>query len=230
MKCPQWLLMRWLVLLLVLGVWGCERVSDAAEHQNPAVLAVKQAPSTEQWQIAEQVYRCYQQRHQDNLQYLALVDFSLPSSEQRFWLLDMHTQQAIHQDWVAHGKGSGDPHDANLSTRFSDTPDSKQSSLGLYRAAETYTGRHGYSLRLDGLEPGFNGRARQRAIVMHGADYVSADFVAEHGRAGRSWGCPALPRASSTSMIDYLAEGHLVLGYYPDVNWLANSTYLNCQY
>ena len=93
---------------------------------------------------------------------------------------------------------------------------------------EAYVGKHGYSLRMDGLEPGFNDRARDRAIVIHGADYVNEQWINRYGRIGRSLGCPAVPKAVSKAVVDSLKEGQLVFSYYPDPEWLNGSEFLNC--
>ena len=125
---------------------------------------------------------------------------------------------------MAHGRNSG-----NLrSTRFSNVEGSHQSSIGLFQAAESYRGKHGYSLRLDGLEPGFNDLARQRAIVIHGADYVDPSWVDTYGRIGRSLGCPAVRQEIRDQVVDSLKGGQLVFKYYPDQEWLARSGLLNC--
>ena len=114
---------------------------------------------------------------------LTVIDYSRPSVEPRLWVFDLHSGALLFKELVAHGRNTG----GNMATSFSDAPNSRQSSLGLFVASETYVGSNGYSLRLDGLEPGFNGRARQRAIVMHGAPYVDASLRAVQGRIGRSW-------------------------------------------
>ena len=113
-------------------------------------------------------------------------------------------------------------------TSFSDTLNSRQSSLGLFVARDTYVGSNGYSLRLDGLEPGFNGHARERAIVMHGAPYVDAVIAKQQGRLGRSWGCPALRDAIAREVIDTVRGGGVIFSYYPDDSWLGTSRFLNC--
>src|SRR5690606_17454312 len=104
---------------------------------------------------------------------LAVIDFSLPSSERRMWIFDLERREVLLTDYVAHGNKSGDNH----ASAFSNVIGSHQSSLGLFRAAESYQGKHGYSLRMDGLEPGVNDRARERAIVIHGADYVDPTWI-----------------------------------------------------
>ena len=155
---------------------------------------------------------------------LAVIDFSLPSSEQRMWIFDLGQGRLLLKDLVAHGKNSG-----NLeASAFSNIEGSHQSSIGLFKASESYRGVHGYSLRLDGLEPGINDLARQRAIVIHGADYVSPDWVADYGRIGRSHGCPAVDNKVIQSVVDNLKGGQLVFKYYPDQKWLQTSSFLNC--
>ena len=155
---------------------------------------------------------------------LTLIDYSIPSTRPRLWVFDLHSGAMLFNELVAHGKGTGD----NLAEHFSDDMNSHESSLGLFVTADTYIGNNGYSLRLDGLEPGFNSHARERAIVMHGASYVSADFASKQGRLGRSWGCPALSAAVARRVIDTVRGGGVVFSYYPDPVWLAQSRFLHC--
>jgi len=140
---------------------------------------------------------------------LTLIDYSLPSTEPRLWVLDLAHGRVLFHELVAHGAGSGD----NYATRFSNTDESRQSSLGLFLTGGTYEGGNGYSLRLNGLDPGVNDRAEQRKIVIHGAWYVSADHAQRYGRLGRSWGCPALPEASARGVIDAIKDGTFVFAY-----------------
>jgi len=154
---------------------------------------------------------------------LTVIDYSRPSTEPRLWVFDMNTGALLFKELVAHGRNTGE----NLATSFSDTLDSRQSSLGLFVTRDTYVGSNGYSLRLDGLEPGFNGHARERAIVMHGAPYVDAALAAQQGRLGRSWGCPALREAVARNVIDTVRDGGVVFSYYPDTDWLTRSRFLN---
>lgn len=153
---------------------------------------------------------------------LSIIDYSRPSTTPRLWVFDVESRQLIYQELVAHGQGSG----GNVPTQFSNTTDSHQSSLGLFVTEDTYVGRNGYSLRLNGLDRGFNDRARERAIVMHGAPYVSAAVAQAQGRLGRSWGCPALREAVARDLIDRVKGGSLLFAYYPDPQWLASSAYL----
>ncbi|MFA5494686.1 MAG: murein L,D-transpeptidase catalytic domain family protein [Porticoccaceae bacterium] len=156
---------------------------------------------------------------------LAVIDFSLPSSKPRMWIFDLARKTLLLEELVAHGKNSGD----DLATIFSNREGSHQSSIGLFLAAESYVGRHGYSLRMDGLEPGINDKARDRAIVIHGADYVDSGWIERHGRIGRSQGCPAVRPEVADQVVDSLKDGQFVFSYYPDEEWLASSPYLNCR-
>jgi hypothetical protein len=155
---------------------------------------------------------------------LTLIDYSRPSVEPRLWVFDTRSGQLLYRELVAHGKGTGE----NMATRFSDTDNSHQSSLGLFVTEDTYVGSNGYSLRLNGLEPGFNSHARERAIVMHGAPYVDPQFALKQGRLGRSWGCPALRQAVAQKVIDTVRGGGVIFSYYPDQQWLKASRFLNC--
>lgn len=154
---------------------------------------------------------------------LTVIDFSRPSTSKRLWVYDLRSRALLFEEHVAHGRNSG--HD--VPTMFSNVPESNKSSLGLFRAAEGYIGKHGYSLRLDGLEPGVNDRARERAIVIHGAEYVNEETALAQGRLGRSLGCPAVRPAIARRLIDAVREGGLIFAYYPDPAWLNQSKYLN---
>ena len=153
---------------------------------------------------------------------LTVIDYSRASIDPRLWVFDLSSGKLLFRELVAHGRNTGD----NLATRFSDELNSRQTSLGLFRTGGTYVGSNGYSLRLDGLEPGFNGHARDRAIVMHGAPYVDAKLGAAQGRIGRSWGCPALREGIAREVIDTIRGGGVIFAYYPDANWLKHSRFL----
>jgi hypothetical protein len=159
----------------------------------------------------------------DDLATLTVIDYSRPSTEKRLWVFDLRARTRLYEELVAHGRGSGD----NLPTSFSNQPESHQSSLGLFRTEGTYVGKNGYSLRLRGLDGGYNDQAYARAIVMHGAPYVSDEFARTQGRLGRSWGCPALREGIAREVIDTVKGRGLVFAYYPDPAWLASSKYLH---
>jgi len=158
----------------------------------------------------------------DPQQVLTIVDYSKPSTEPRMWVFDVKTKTLLFQNLVAHGMDSGN----NIPTSFSDRPNSHKSSVGLFVTAQPYIGHHGYSLKLDGLEKGFNDMAAAREIVVHAADYVSNKFAAAHGRLGRSWGCFAVSPKVAKPIINTIKDGTLIFAYYPDRNWLEHSDYL----
>jgi hypothetical protein len=156
---------------------------------------------------------------------LALIDYSRPSTEPRMWVFDLREASLLYAEHVAHGRGSGE----NTPSAFSNREGSHQSSLGLFVTGGTYHGGNGYSLRMDGLEPGINDAARQRAIVIHGAPYVDPVAARRQGRLGRSLGCPALRPAVARELIDTLKDGQMVFAYYPDRAWLDRSQFIGCR-
>jgi len=155
---------------------------------------------------------------------LAVIDYSLPSTEQRLWVFDLKQRKLLFHELVAHGRNSGE----NMATQFSNQNESFATSLGLFRTQESYRGQNGYSLRMEGLEPGFNDNAFDRAIVIHGAPYVSPVLARANGRIGRSLGCPAVRPAIAHKLIDSMKDGQLLFSYYPDPRWLQSSSYINC--
>ena len=154
---------------------------------------------------------------------ISIVDFTQPSAVKRLYIYNLKDSSLLFNTYVAHGKGTGD----NWAKSFSNTPNSHQSSLGFYKTLFTYSGKHGYSLKLEGLEGGINDKAESRAIVLHGASYVSKDFIEKYGRLGRSFGCPAVPKAESKSIIDSIKSGSCLFIYAPDSNYLNKSSILN---
>jgi len=154
---------------------------------------------------------------------LTVIDYSKPSTAKRLWVFDLRSHALLYEELVAHGRGSGD----NFATAFSNDPESHQSSLGLFETADTYSGKNGYSLRLKGLDAGFNDKALERAIVMHGAPYVSEESAKSLGRLGRSWGCPALRELVAHEIIDRIRGNGLLFAYYPDQKWLKSSRFLS---
>ena len=155
-----------------------------------------------------------------------IIDYTMPSIEPRFFVLDLRRGQLLYAELASHGEGSQDPSDLKLTGSMSNLEGSHASSVGLVRTAETYWGSNGYSLRLDGLEPGFNDNDRPRAIVVHGADYATQDFVNAYGYLGRSWGCPATDPLVVDELIDTMADGRLILKYFDDPIWLGSSGYV----
>ena len=159
---------------------------------------------------------------------LTIIDYEISSYQQRLWVIDMATGKLLHQEWVSHGmgkpRGSGGTMEEALS--FSNESGTLKSSLGLFITAETYYGRHGYSLKLDGLEEGVNDNARDRLIVVHGAEYVSRDRADDH-LVGRSWGCPAVRPGIARQLIDAIKDGSVLWIYYPHDEWLGESEFLD---
>jgi hypothetical protein len=153
---------------------------------------------------------------------LTIVDYSLPSNERRLWVIDMSTKKVLHNTHVAHGSGSGD----KFATKFSNRHGSRMSSLGLYLTGDIYTGNHGTSLNLFGLEDKFNSNAHARRIVVHKAYYVNENVIKQIGRSGRSFGCLALNDAVANKIMHDIKHGSLVFCYYPDSEWLQQSKLL----
>lgn len=227
---PRNLLTTSVLLLSLAALSGGEAVSAAGAPVSAVALStsawVSAGIGTLQPRIFEMALRAASCAVRSgaiaDLSTLTVIDYSRPSTEKRLWVFDVKRRALLYEELVAHGSGSGD----NLAKAFSNEDNSHQSSLGLFRTDETYVGRNGYSLRLHGLDAGFNDRAYDRAIVMHGAPYVSDGFAKTQGRLGRSWGCPALREGIAREVIDTVKGTGLVFAYYPDPAWLAASKYL----
>ncbi len=154
-----------------------------------------------------------------NTNLISIVDFSLPSSRKRLFVIDLYKHTLEFCTYVAHGANSG----AATANEFSNQPECHKSSLGFYETLNTYTGGNGYSLRLEGLEPGINDNALERAIVIHGAAYVNEGLIKSRGYIGRSWGCPAVPEKMNKPIIDKIKNGSCLFIYSPDKNYLSSS-------
>ena len=150
---------------------------------------------------------------------LTIVDFSLPSTEKRMWILDMTNQKVIFNTLVAHGKNTGNEY----AERFSNTVNSLQSSLGFYITGETYQGGNGYSMFIDGMEEKFNSKARERYVVVHGAEYANPESIKNLGRLGRSYGCPALPTSVTKEIIDTIKNKSVLYIHSSNKNYTENS-------
>lgn len=211
-----------LLLLPVLLTAGI--AASDAEPDGPGSLSQSDnaGPDPEVLELALKAATAAQSKGLGPKPILTVIDYSLPSDYRRLWVLDLQTREVLYHELVAHGKGSG----VRKANSFSNRPGSRASSLGLFEASETYNGKHGYSLKLRGLEKRFNDNAASRAIVIHGAWYVSDSFAKKHGRVGRSWGCPALDLAVTRKLIDTIKDGSLIFAYYPDNEWLEQSTFL----
>lgn len=153
---------------------------------------------------------------------LSIVDFSQPSTRKRLYVIDLENYRLLFNTWVAHGRNSG----REMATSFSNQESSYKSSPGFYVTRETYNGGHGYSLKLDGLEKGINDNAYNRAIVIHGAEYVNPSLIASQGYIGRSLGCPAVPVKLAKPIINTIKNGSCLFIYHPDASYLQRSPVL----
>jgi hypothetical protein len=160
-----------------------------------------------------------EEQHVSRPEVITIIDYSLPSDKKRLWVLDLIHGKVLFCCLVSHGRNSGDL----MAEKFSNKPGSNASSPGFYSTGETYMGKHGLSLALVGLETGINDKARERAIVLHGADYVSDDFIRKYGRLGRSLGCPAVPVELSKDIIQTIKGGSCLFIYVPQISYTSNS-------
>ena len=154
---------------------------------------------------------------------LSIVDLSQSSKKKRLYIIDVNERKLVYNTYVAHGRNSG----AEYATSFSNSMESHKSSLGFYVTSNTYQGSHGLSLRVEGVEKGFNDNALERAIVVHGANYLGDNFLRHSPFSGRSWGCPAVPQAETTKVINIIKGGSCLFIYYPADNYLTRSSILN---
>lgn len=232
----RWYTARWLILLMMLAPCYVAGSDVSLWDIPPTGHRVTVVPSSAERQQINQLYqqmglegrisfeafslgiRGYNQISDKRRSRLTIIDFSKPSTEERLFVFDMEQGKLLYATLCAHGRNSGD----NYATSFSNQPNSHQSSLGFYLTNETYRGSNGYSLRLDGLEPGYNDQARARAIVVHGAAYVNKQ-ITRQGRLGRSFGCPAVPRDLARPIIDAIKDGSVLYIYANRPEYLAQS-------
>lgn len=159
----------------------------------------------------------------EDKQLISIADYSLSANTKRLWIIDLKTSKVLLNTYVAHGQGTGE----EFATAFSDRENSHQSSMGFYVTGETYMGEHGLSLYLHGMDNGYNANAYRRSVVLHGAAYVSEDFIRAHKRLGRSWGCPAVAQELASSIINLVKDGSCLFIYYPDRLYRSTSYWLN---
>ena len=172
-----------------------------------------QLPNLESFSEALKGFYSLKERGFFRKDFLTIIDFSLSSRVKRLWIIDMAQNKIVFNSLVAHGKNSGE----DYANQFSNKNESNKSSLGFYATGEVYQGKHGLSLKLDGLEKGVNDNARQRAIVIHGADYVSDNFLKNHSRLGKSHGCPAVPIGLSKKIIETIKDKSCLFIYHPTI-------------
>lgn len=185
------------------------RSGQAADAALPSIDAP--GLSTTTFRLALQAYERAQQRGVVARPILSIIDCSLPSTAKRLWVLDLEHRALLFHQLVAHGRGTGE----NWAHSFSNRAGSQQSSLGAFRTGSAYRGSHGLSLKLQGLEHGINDLAEKRAIVLHGAPYVSESYAQLYGRIGRSLGCPAVPTTVADTLIQTIRDGPLLFAAFP---------------
>ena len=173
--------------------------------------------------IFQKAYLGYVQISNKNPGVLIIIDYSKPSNEERFYVLDLNKKKLVYSTRVAHSKNSG----LEIPLQFSDDPNSYQSSLGFFVTLGEYNGAYGYSLRLKGLEENINANAEDRAIVIHGGDIVEDEYIKKFGFAGRSLGCPVLPHSLTREIIDFIKHGRVLFIYGNDEEYVDNSAYLS---
>ncbi|MGF1879354.1 murein L,D-transpeptidase catalytic domain family protein [Photobacterium frigidiphilum] len=159
--------------------------------------------------IFKQGFNAYTNTKGKKKSLLTIIDYSKPSTEKRFFVIDLKNHTLLYSTYVSHGVNSG----GKMAKNFSNTVNSRKSSLGTYLTSTTYNGGNGYSLKLDGLTAGINDNARRRYIVIHGADYATETFIKRNGYLGRSWGCPALPKKLSKKIIDTIKNGSVIFAH-----------------
>ena len=218
-----------LSLVLVSSVSEWSGASNNRENNSPLLIEKfkqtisenpSELPATNLLQTALSGYELLKKEQTINRpEVITIIDFSLPSNQERLWVLDLIESKVLYHCLVSHGRNSGEV----IAEKFSNKPGSYASSPGFYTTGETYFGKHGFSLRLNGIENGINDKARERAIVIHGADYVSSEFIEKNGRLGRSLGCPAVPEELSTEIIETIKDGTCLFVYAPTDSYLSES-------
>ena len=219
--------MRALSLILIIGgiCWG-SLLGIAAERPsmpNSRMLYHEMAlEGTIDYTVFERAIAGYNRMGSFDKNILTVIDFTKPSTEKRLFVIDLKLKKILFISYVAHGRNSGEKY----ATSFSNREGSFKSSLGFYKTENTYYGKNGYSLVLDGLERGINDKAKERAIVMHGATYADPSTIRSCGRLGRSLGCPALPLAVSKKIIDTIKGGTLLYIHGDDKTYASRSTFI----
>lgn len=218
--------LRKVFLFLLMVVYCGTAVADRPDQSELLASLFSQAPRINK-EVLQLALQSYSYANREGLiagkGILTVIDYTKLSSEKRLWTFDLETGHVLFEDFVAHGKNSGENRTVDVSNAFG----SKMSSVGVYKTGEPYIGSNGYSLRLIGLEEGFNSNAFDRAVVLHGAWYVSEDMIKTYGRIGRSWGCPAVRKEIAPSLIDAIKDGSILVVYYPKPEWLEHSQFLH---
>jgi hypothetical protein len=207
------------------------KITDSSFNTLDAVSSFYTTIKLEQYGLSKEAFTYAYKGYQHMLEkrmisrsdYLTICDFSQSSKQKRLYLIDIAHNKLLMNTYVAHGRNSG----GEYATQFSNQPESLQSSLGFYVTKNTYTGEHGLSLKIDGVEPGYNDKAEQRNIVIHGAAYIDNSWLQHSTFMGRSYGCPAIPLNESTDLINIIKNGTCLFIYHPDKNYLLRSKILN---
>ena len=219
--------MRALSLILIIGgiCWGSLSgiAAERSSVPNSRALYHEMAlAGTIDYAVFERAIAGYNRMGGHDKDILTVIDFTKPSTEKRLFVIDLKLKKILFISYVAHGRNSGEKH----ATSFSNREGSFKSSLGFYKTENTYYGKNGYSLVLDGLERGINDKAKERAIVMHGATYADPSTIRSCGRLGRSLGCPALPLSVSKKIIDTIKGGTLLYIHGDDKTYASRSTFI----
>ncbi len=204
-----------------------------AVNFNDSVRALYQALGLAKYKMKFEVFRygmmgyhsLLAQEKLSDKRVVSFIDFTLPSTEKRFYTVNLDTREVLFHSLVSHGRNTGE----NMATSFSNVPHSNQSSMGFYLTGETYIGSKGYSMRLDGMDGRFNNNMRRRAVVMHDAKYVSEEWARRYGRIGRSQGCPALPKQLAKKVIDTIKDKTMIFAYFNDSTYLNSSQHLKME-
>lgn len=201
-----------------------KKVSSAIAEKYNCWQLEKQGISIDLFSFAMKGYEYLDKLHKiANKSFITIIDFSKPSSEKRLFVINTETGDVVFKTLVAHGRNSG----KEMAGNFSNAASSFASSLGFYITSGVYNGKHGVSLRLNGCEKGFNDNAYKRAVVMHGANYVSENYINQNGYLGRSHGCPAVPAVVSKKIIDVIKDGSCLFIYAPSKKYLSLSAIIN---
>lgn len=199
-----------------------ERFAAMGEMDGAALFHAMQLDGVVGFLAFRQAVEGYNKIEQKSKPILTLIDYTKPSTEKRLFVFDMEKRKLLYSSYVSHGRNSGE----NYATSFSNQEGSYKSSLGFYLTGGTYQGKNGYSMILDGLEKGVNDKARERAIVMHGAAYANPSVIASAGRLGRSLGCPALPQTVTQPIINMIKGGSVLFIYANNQEYMAKTSIL----
>lgn len=219
------LLLLWCSMLVASSADAQSLNSLSAHSPLSELITLQQAAPSLSTEALHAGWNAYKQAQHNGLVHndiLTIIDYDQPSSAKRLWIFDMKEKTLLFHTYVSHGRGSG----TLFAEDFSNQPQSYATSVGVYLTAETYRGKHGYSMRLDGLENGFNDNARKRYIVLHGADYAQPHVIKQTGRLGLSLGCPALDPRYAMPIINTIKSGSILVMYGTDPRWLRHSRYI----